>query len=298
MSTDNNPRREHPSTYTVRDLSSEEELNRLQIHDQVLTTCMGGVLPEQPDPARFRRVLDVGCGTGGWLIEAARAYPNLSLLVGVDISNKMLDYARAQARALQIDDRVEFHQMDALRMLEFPTAYFDLVNERSGTSWLRTWDWPKFLQECQRVTRPGGVIRVTEFTLVVESTSPALRRLVELAIEAFYRSGHLFTQANDGVTKELARLLRQHGLQDVQTRAHVMEQRASTPEGQLFVEDWRRLFLVIVPFLREWTRLPEDYQDIYHQMLHQMQQPDFAATMRLLTAWGTRSPKFSRELSL
>ncbi len=46
MSTGNNPRWEHPSTYTVQDLSGGEELNRLQIHDQVLTTCMGGVLPE------------------------------------------------------------------------------------------------------------------------------------------------------------------------------------------------------------------------------------------------------------
>lgn len=189
MSTPTDPGREHPSTYTVQDLSSGEELNRLQIHDRVLTTCMGGVLPEQPDPTIFRRVLDVGCGTGGWLIEAARTYPNLSLLVGVDISNKMLDYARVQARALQVDDRVEFRQMDALRMLEFPTSYLDLVNERSGMSWLRTWDWPKFLQECQRVTRRGVVVRVTEFTLVAESTSPALRRLVELAIEAFYQSG-------------------------------------------------------------------------------------------------------------
>ena len=292
MSTDNPLPREHPNTYTVQDLSSGEELNRLQIHDQVLTTCMGGVLPEQPDPARFRRVLDIGCGPGGWLIEVARTYPHMPRLVGVDISPKMLDYARAQARALQVDDRVEFQQMDALRMLEFPAASFDLVNERSGTSWLRTWDWPKFLQECQRVTRPGGVIRVTEFTLVTESTSPALKRLVELAIKAFYQSGHLFTPAPDGLTKELARLLRQHGLHNVQTRAHVMEQRGSTSQGQHFIEDWQHLFRVIVPFLRQWTQLPEDYQDSYQQMLHQMQQPDFAATMRLLTAWGTRSRRF------
>jgi ubiquinone/menaquinone biosynthesis C-methylase UbiE len=289
MSTDNPLPREHPSTYTVQDLSSGEELKRLHIHDQVLTTCMGGVLSEQPDPARFRCVLDIGCGPGGWLIEMARTYPHLSRLVGVDISNTILDYARAQARAMQVDDRVEFHQMDGLRMLEFPAASFDLVNERSGMSWLRTWDWPKFLQECQRVTRPGGVIRVTEFTLVSESTSPALKRLVALAIEAFYQSGHLFTPAPDGVTKELARLLRQQGLQDLQTRAHVMQQRGSTPQGQHFVEDWQHLFRVIVPFLRKWTQLPEDYQDIYQQMLYEMQQPDFVATMRLLTAWGTRS---------
>jgi len=80
------PKREHPSTYFVQDRSNQDELNRLQIQDHMLTTSMGGVLPEQPDPTLFHRVLDVGSGTGGWLIEAAKAYPSMSLLVGVDAS--------------------------------------------------------------------------------------------------------------------------------------------------------------------------------------------------------------------
>jgi ubiquinone/menaquinone biosynthesis C-methylase UbiE len=296
MSNPTNPRREHPSTYVMQYRSNDEELNRLQIHDQLFTTGMGGVLPEQSDPARFQRVLDVGCGTGGWLIEAARTYPTMSLLIGVDVSNKMLDYARAQASALRVDDRVKFHQMDALRMLEFPKNYFDLVNERFGMSWLRTLDWSKFLHECQRVVRPGGVVRVTEFNVNVESTSPALTRLGELAIQAFYQAGHLFTPASDGVTKELARLLHQYGLQDVQTRAHVLEHRASTTEGQLFVEDWRNLYRGLVPFLQKWTRLPDDYEDIYQQMLHETQPPGFVATSRTLTAWGTKSRTYSPSI--
>ena len=48
----------------------------------------------QPDPTIFERVLDVGCGKGGWLIEGARSYPTMKQLVGVDISGKMLQYAR------------------------------------------------------------------------------------------------------------------------------------------------------------------------------------------------------------
>lgn len=295
MSTPPDPRREQPGTYVMQNRfhSDDDELKRLLIHDQIFTTGMGGVLPEQSDPTRFACVLDVGCGPGGWLIEAARTYPTMSLLIGADISSKMVDYARAQAREQQVDDHVEFQQMDALRMLEFPAAFFDLVNERFGTGWLRTWEWPKFLQECQRVVRPGGVVRITEFDVIVESTSPALTRLGELAAEAFDRSGHLFTPGSDGVTKELAHVLHKHGLQNVQTRAYVLEHRADTPEGQLFIEDWRRLYRGIVPFLRQWTHLPDDYEEIYQQMLHETRQPDFVATSRITTAWGTRSPTFS-----
>ena len=156
------PRREHPSTYFVQDRSNEAELNRLQIQDQMITAGMGGVLPEQPNPAIFRRVVDVGCGTGGWLIEAARTYPAMSLLVGVDVSSRMLEYARTQAEAQQVSDRVQFRAMDVLRMLEFPADYFDLVNERLGSSFLRKWDWPKLLSEFQRVHRAGILAEAAE----------------------------------------------------------------------------------------------------------------------------------------
>ena len=42
----------------------------------------------------------------------------------------------------------------------------------------------------------------------------------------------------------------------------------------------------------KWTSVPDDYEEIYQQMLTEMQQPDFVATWTLLTAWGTRSPDF------
>lgn len=288
MSSPTNPRREHPSTYFVQDRSNEEELTRLHIQDQMITQGMGGVLPEQPDPAIFQRVLDVGCGTGGWLIETAKIYPAISLLVGVDVSSRMLEYARAQAEAQQVSDRVQFRAMDALRMLEFPPDFFDLVNQRIGASYLRTSDWPKLLAEYQRVTRPGRVIRVTEGKIVFESNSPALTRLSEMVLDALYRAGHLFTPDRNGVTSELARLLRQYGLQNVQTRAYELEYRAGTAEGQLFYEDMSRVFRTVVPFLRKWIRVPDDYETIYQQALSEMQQPDFVATWGLLTAWGIK----------
>ncbi len=281
------PEQEHPSTSFVSDRSNQEELNRLRIQDQMLTAAMGGVLPEQSDPAAFRRVLDIGCGTGNWLIELAKTTPTCTLLIGVDASRTYVEYARAQATAEQVSDRVEFHVMDALRMIEFPTNFFDLVNHRLAAGWIRTWEWRKLLQEYQRVARPKGVVRITEPEWVSASTSPALTSLSELFLQASFKAGHLFTSSSDGLTSELKNLFHQHGLQQVQTRASISPYHAGTPEGQHYVEDMRLLFRTIVPFLHKWGRVPDDYEQIYQQMLSETQQPDFTATGVLLTAWGT-----------
>jgi ubiquinone/menaquinone biosynthesis C-methylase UbiE len=289
MANQPDPPREHPSTYFVQDRSNQDEMTRLHIQDQMLTAGMGGVLPEQPDPTIFHRVLDVACGTGDWLIKAAKTYPTMSTLIGVDVSAKMLGYARERAEAEQVNDRVEFRVMDALRMLEFPDEFFDLVNHRFAASFLRTSDWPKLLNEYQRVCKPGAVIRVTEADFIVSTSSPALMRLNEIALQAFYQAGYYFTPNSNTIIKELARLLHQHGVQNVQTRSYLLEHRAGTPEGQLFYEDMRLVYRTMLPFFRKWTQVPDDYETIYQQMLTEMQQPDFVATWELLTAWGTNS---------
>ena len=280
------PPREHSSTYFVPDRSNQEEMDRLEIQDKMATAGMGGVLPEQPDPTWLRRVLDVGCGTGGWLMETARTYPTVERLVGVDISEKMIEYARAQAQVQHLDGRVGFQTADALRALPFSDASFDLVNQRAAFSWLRTWEWQKILLEYQRVTRPGGIIRLTEPQTWSGGNSPALTKLCDILLLAMHGAGHLFTASHDGMTHELARLMTEHGIQDVQTRLHTSVYRAGTAEFQYFYEDMVRFYRVAVPFLKKWADVPSDYQEIYQQALKEMQEPDFLTTVTLLTAWG------------
>lgn len=289
MSYQEKPRQEHPSTYFVQDRSNLEELRRLQIQDQMLTASMGGVLPEQSDPGALQRVLDVGCGTGDWLIALAQAYPTIELLVGGDISLTFVEYARAQAEARRVSDRVEFHMMDALRMLEFPIDYFDLVNLRLGSSFMRTWDWPKLLNEMGRVARFPGIVRVSDLEIDAHSTSPALTQLYERFRCALYRAGHLFTEAPDGLTAHLTRLLTLQGFQQVQTRSYILEYQAGTPEGESCYEDAKHIFQTLRPFIHKWGCAGETYDSLYRQMLQEMHQPDFHGTWKMLTAWGVSS---------
>jgi SAM-dependent methyltransferase len=283
------PNREHPSTYYVQDRSNQEEMTRLDIHDRMLTAGMGGVLPELADPASLRRVLDVGCGTGGWLRETARTYPTIEKLVGVDVSSSIIEYARTQVENQQLDQRVQFRTMDALRTLDFPDASFDLVNQRAGISWLRTWEWRKILLEYQRVSRPGAIIRITEPNIDIESNSPAFTKLNTIFAEANYHSGRFFTPTGDGVIGELAPLMQQHGVQDVQTQLYPIVCRAGTVQGQSFYENMSIGLRVALPFFQKWTRVPGDYEQIYQQALKEMQEPDFVATWTFLTVWGTGS---------
>jgi len=278
----------------VQDRKNKKELTRLNMQDQMVTAGMGGVLAEQADPTVFHCVLDVGCGTGGWIMEAAQTYPEMSL-VGIDISQRMIKYARAQAEAHQVNDRVEFHVMDALSVLNFPAASFDLVNLRFSLSFLRTWDWPKLLDELLRVTCLGGVVRVTDTEAVHQSNSSALTRLGETLQCAFFRAGHLFTAENTGLTDHLARLLDQYGCEQVQTRTHAMEYRAGTVAGQALYENVKLLFQTVHPFIQKWGCAGQDYDAIYQQALKEMQQPDFHATWNLLTAWGSKPRPKSQQ---
>ena len=282
-----NPNKERPSTYFVQDRSNEEEITRLNLQDQLITTAMGGVLPEQAHTTRFQRVLDVGCGTGGWLIEMAKTCSACRQLVGIDVSKRMVEYAREQAYTAR-QDHVEFHVMDALLLLSFPSGYFDLVNLRFGSSFLRAWEWSKLLMEMLRVCRPYGIVRLTEPAIPTQSSSPSYLLLCRLLQGALLGAGHYFEDTPTGITAHLAGLLHQYGGRHTQSKAHPLTFRASMPEGQICIDDIRYAFRTLRPFLTKWGCVPNDYDKLYQHACEELQEPDSYATWELLTAWAAK----------
>lgn len=278
---------ENANTYFVQDKQLKEELVRLTLQDRLLTTSMGGVLPEQTDPSIFQRVLDIGSGSGSWVIEVAQTYPSMSL-IGIDINAGTVEYANARARESSLSERVMFRVMDALKKLDFPDASFDLVNLRFGVGYLRTWDWPELLSEMLRVTHPGGLIRLTEPEIIHISNSPAHMKLQDMLQCAFYKSGHLFENESTGLTAHLARFLQRYGLSQVQTKDYALEYKAGTTEGQTYVKDNIHGMSTGRPYLAKWGCLDADYDLLCQQAIKEMQQSNFHATWKLTTAWGSK----------
>ncbi|HXT36940.1 MAG TPA: methyltransferase domain-containing protein [Chloroflexota bacterium] len=143
---------------------------------------------------KFRRVLDVGCGTGTLLELLLDRYP-AAKGIGFDSSAGML--AVAQRRLAEYD--VDLRQADALR-LPLPDQSVDLVTLASVLHYLRR---PSVaLLEAGRVSRPGGTVAVVDYVLNV-GTSSFLDGLIRL-----YDPGHARCRGID----EIRRLTTRAGL--------------------------------------------------------------------------------------
>jgi ubiquinone/menaquinone biosynthesis C-methylase UbiE len=102
-------------------------------------------------------VLDVGCGTGASALPAAQAVGPNGLVIGVDLSERLLDRARAKASALGLSN-VEFSCADMVS-LGYPDVHFDAVVSVFSIFFVP--DMEGLVRELWRMVRPGGKLAVT-----------------------------------------------------------------------------------------------------------------------------------------
>jgi len=108
-------------------------------------------------------VLEIGCGTGRNLICAARRWPD-ARFHGIDISEAMLETARANVARAGLSDRIAFAQGDATAfdaMALFGVEGFDRVFQSYTLSMIP--DWRGALREGVARLAPGGRLDVVDF---------------------------------------------------------------------------------------------------------------------------------------
>jgi arsenite methyltransferase len=104
-------------------------------------------------------VLDVGCGAGVTPVYIAKQYD--CKVVGVDISEGMIQRSKERAEREGVTDQVEFRVADA-QDLPFEDDLFDAVITESVTAFPE--DKQKAVDEYARVTKPGGYVGLNEST--------------------------------------------------------------------------------------------------------------------------------------
>ena len=103
-------------------------------------------------PLRGQRVLDVACGTGLASFAAAAAVGEAGSVLGVDVSQRMVDAATRRALERRVP-QVRFERMDA-ECMDLPDASFDIGLCALGLMYLP--EPEAALRELRRVVRPGG----------------------------------------------------------------------------------------------------------------------------------------------
>jgi ubiquinone/menaquinone biosynthesis C-methylase UbiE len=157
-------------------------------------------------------ILDVGCGTGQDTLELARAVGSRGRVIGIDLSETMLQEARARAANEQL--RVEYVLADATQ-LPFADESFDGCQASRILGHLR--EPERALAEMARVARPGARIVTADADLDLTCIDIPDRALARAVIHA------ACDQMTQGwIGRQMPRLFKQAGLSDIHTEGYIM----------------------------------------------------------------------------
>lgn len=105
-------------------------------------------------------VLDLGCGSGFWAIEAAKQWQT-STIIGFDIA-KIQPRLTDMEHMRPIARRIEWIHGNLLDGLPFPPEYFDFVRLSGLGLAIPENEWQSVLEEIRRVMKVGAALEIIE----------------------------------------------------------------------------------------------------------------------------------------
>ena len=124
--------------------------NLTELQHRIWQLSLNSRLHLSPLPNPLRNVLDIGCGTGAWVIEFAEAHPD-TRVIGVDLS---------PIQPSVVPPNVEFIVDDMTAPWIFDHK-FDYIHSRAITIGVK--DWELLINEVWRYLEPGGWVEFQEY---------------------------------------------------------------------------------------------------------------------------------------
>ena len=194
-------------TERVYAIHSDEECERLEA--QALLAPVSTHLTHVPAKPGSR-ILDAGCGPGSMARAIAAAEP-AATVVGVDLREKYIDYARRRAKAEGLQN-LAFETGDVCE-LPFADDTFDIVWTKYLLQWVA--EPLSAMREFARVLKPGGLLvscNFDGFAVTHEPPDPVLQPLVE----------HVFANLVDPfIGRKMPRMCQVAGLVEIDVEIEV-----------------------------------------------------------------------------
>jgi ubiquinone/menaquinone biosynthesis C-methylase UbiE len=151
----------------------------LLMHEQTARSSIAALKGGSMFPLNGRRIADIGCGFGTWLLEFIQWGADPASLAGVDLIPERINQARR--RILQADLRV-----GSAHELPWPDESFDLVSQFTVfTSMLDPLLKRAVAEEMLRVLKPGGAILWFDFR-VSNPANPHVRGISSVEIRSLF----------------------------------------------------------------------------------------------------------------
>ena len=265
------------------------EVARLSQQNDLFHKTMGGLFPERSNLDNITNILDIGCGPGGWAVDVAKSYPHTQV-IGIDVSDTMITHATNEAQIHTVSN-VKFINMNALQPLSFLAQQFDLINMRAAVEYIPRANWNALLQECYRITRPGGVLRLIETDRIALTNSYAFERYHYFYTWMLYLRGYGFSPDGRtlGMTPVLQTLLQDAGYQHIHIKSYALD----FSYNALFQTRYRQLvqmrFGNVRRHLQEHGLVPlDELEKVYYDFLEDIASEDFCGIACPLIFWGEK----------
>jgi len=291
MTTRPNPSRLH--SYNLVPSAPEEpmEIVRQMKQHWMLARCLGGPLPTSIDLSEVKRVLDLGCGAGDWVLEMAHRHRDIEF-TGIDQKCSLIEYARARAESQKLEN-ADFVSYDIFSLSEssFPSESFDLLYLSFLTGSVPFAAFPMLVRYIQRLCRRGGKIVWTEANMPFTTSSTCIRftRIVARAM----RKAELAPCPNPltvGITAQMANWLQEAGYRSVQEVSPAIDVSAGAEAHFTFVEQIKAFSYIIEPFLLKMGgTTPEELEALRNQMAAEMRLKAFSGKVFLKSVWAERT---------
>ncbi|KAF8167467.1 S-adenosyl-L-methionine-dependent methyltransferase [Crassisporium funariophilum] len=238
--------------------ADEEELERLNQQHTMFVDIMGGkyvplmaTVMADDVPGETKACLDLGCGSGSWITDVARDFPDCNAVA--------VDLIPMQSPEMPLNIRSE---VDDINLgLEHFYGDFNVVHARLISSGIK--DYNMLVDHISRVLRPGGLIDVAEFDFHMYDKQ---HRRIELDVNEigppWWARWMSFMQA----------AIKKSG-GDVDAATHLYDWVKDNPAFEDVV--YREFWLPVVPPLRDTSNDTE-----FHRKTDQKMKDDVSAFLR------------------